>query len=192
MKFLFDFFPVLAFFIAFKFPGDLGEPIYVATATLIIAVILQIILYWLVYRRFEKMHVITLVVVLIFGTATLLFQDERFIKWKPTIVSWIFASIILGSHFIGKKTMFQRMIGLADQNIAAPMHVWVRLNASWVVFFIIAGAANLYVAYNFETDTWVDFRVFGLPALNFLFILGQLLYLFKYIEKPEDLEEESP
>lgn len=191
MKFLFDFFPVLAFFIAFKWPSDPEQAIYIATATLIVASILQIIIYWLLYRRFEKMHVITLIVVLIFGAATLLFHDERFIKWKPTVVLWIFALIALATHFIGEKTLFQRMIGLADGNIIAPPHVWARLNISWIVFFILAGAANIYVAFNFSIDTWVDFKVFGLTILNFVFMIGQLAYLFKYIKNPEDLGKEG-
>jgi len=174
MKFVFDFFPVLAFFIAFKLPDDPERAIYIATATLIVASIIQLSIYWLLYRRVEKMHVITLAVVLVFGAATLLLQDERFIKWKPTIIFWLFALIALGSQFIGKKTVFERMIGMAEQKITAPPHVWARLNLSWVLFFIIAGIANLYVAFNFETNTWVNFKVFGLTALNFIFVLGQL------------------
>ncbi len=191
MKFVFDFFPVLAFFIAFKLAADPGQAIYVATAALIVASTIQIAVYWLLYKRFEKMHVITLIAVLIFGSATLLLQDERFIKFKPTIIAWLFALIALSSQFIGKKTLFERMIGLADKSITAPAQVWLRLNLSWVIFFIIAGAANLYVAFHFETDTWVNFRVFGLTALNLIFLLGQLAYLFKHIENPDELGKEN-
>lgn len=191
MKFLFDFFPVLAFFIAFKAYGNSESAIYIATAVLIVASIIQIAAYWVMYRRFEKMHLITLVVVLLFGGATLLLQDERFIKWKPTVVLWIFALITLGSQFIGKHNLFQRMILYADDRITAPDFVWFRLNFSLVIFFILVGIANLYVAFNFDRSIWVDFKVFGITGLNILFMVCAMFYMYKHADFPDEINKDN-
>ena len=171
MKFLFDFFPIMAFFIAFKVTGDSESGIYTATAVLMAASFIQITVYWLMYRRFENMHLITLGVVLLFGGATLLLHDERFIQWKPTVVLWIFALVALGSQYIGKKNVFQRMIHYSDERISAPDVVWFRLNIGLVLFFFLVGIANIYVAYNFDRAIWVDFKVFGITILNVIFII---------------------
>ena len=186
MKFLIDFFPLLAFFIAFKVADSPEQGIYLATATLIVATIIQISVYWMIYRRFEKMHLITFVVVLIFGGATLWLQDERFIKWKPTIVVWLFAVVALASQFFGDKNLFRRMIGLVDQNINVPDFVWLRLNISWVIFFFLIGLLNLYVAFNYDRATWVDFKVFGLTIINFVFMAGQVMYLFRFTSEDSE------
>ena len=192
MKFLIDFFPVLAFFIAFKIPENTEQGIYLATATIIVATILQLAINWVIYRRFEKAHVITFAVVLVFGGATLWLHDERFIKWKPTIVVWIFALIALASEFIGDKNLFRRFIGIVDENINVPDFVWSRLNLTWVVFFILVGLLNLYVAFNYDRAIWVDFKVIGLTLINVLFMAGQIFYLFRYIkDAPEQVEKGS-
>lgn len=192
MKFLIDFFPVLAFFIAFKVPQDPEQGIYLATAVLIVATIIQLAVNWFIYSRFEKAHLITFAVVLVFGGATLLLHDERFIKWKPTIVVWIFAAIALASEFIGDKNLFRRFIGMIDQKINAPDFVWSRLNMSWAVFFILVGLLNLYVAFNFDRAVWVDFKVIGLTIINVVFMAGQIIYLFRYVkETPEQIEKGS-
>ncbi|MBL1141155.1 MAG: septation protein A [Proteobacteria bacterium] len=187
MKFLFDFFPILAFFIAFKMTSDSEEGIYVATSVLIICSFIQVAIYWLMYRRFEKMHLITLAVVIVFGSATLLLHDERFIKWKPTVVMWIFALVAFGSEYIGKKNLFHRMMHYADDKISVPDFVWYRLNLGLVLFFVFIGAANLYVAFNFDRSTWVDFKTFGIMGLNLVFMAGMMFYLFRFIEDPEKL-----
>ena len=186
MKFLIDFFPLLAFFIAFKLSGDSADGILLATAVLIVASCIQIIAYWLIYQRFEKMHLITLVVVLLLGGATLYFKDERFIQWKPTIVMWVFALIALGSQFIGQKNIFQYMIQYADHRITAPNWVWMRTNLSLVIFFLLVGAANLYVAFNFDRAVWVNFKVFGITAMNVVFMFGVMLYVMRHASFPED------
>ena len=192
MKFLIDFFPVLAFFIAFKIPENTEQGIYLATATIIVATLLQLAINWVIYRRFEKAHVITFAVVLVFGGATLWLHDERFIKWKPTIVVWIFAVIALASEFIGDKNLFRRFIGMVDENINVPDFVWSRLNLTWVVFFILVGLLNLYVAFNYDRAVWVDFKVIGLTLINVLFMGGQIFYLFRYIkDAPEQVEKGS-
>lgn len=185
MKFLFDFFPLIAFLVAFYYPENRAQGIYYATATIIVASLLQVCLYWLFYRRWEKMHIITLVVVLIFGGLTLWLQDERFIKWKPTIVFWIFACVLLGSQFIGKKNIIHRMMDAADEKISMPPNAWTILNLSWVIFFIIIGFLNLYVAFNYTTEFWVSFKVYGITALNLIFVVVQVFYMYRFMKNPE-------
>jgi len=185
MKFLFDFFPLVAFLIAFYYPEDREQGIYLAIQVLIIASAIQIIIYWLITRKFEKMHVITLILTVILGGATLLLKDVRFIKWKPTAVNWVFALVFLGSQFIGKKPIIRRMM---DHAISVPDEIWTKLNIGWVVFFIFSGIANLYVVYNFSTEFWVNFKVYGLLGLTFIFAIAQALYMSRYIE---DIKEEK-
>ncbi len=187
MKFLFDFFPVLAMFIAFYIPEDREQAIYVATYTIMVCSFIQITTYWLLYKKFEKMHLITLVVVLIAGGLTIYFRNELFIKWKPTVVNWCFALAFIASHFIGKKTLFQRMINLADNNLQMPQQVWRNINASWGLFFIFLGFVNLYVAYNFSTEFWLNFKTWGMTSLNLIFLVGICIYMYRFIK-----EEETP
>lgn len=186
MKFLLDFFPVLAFFAAFKLTGNSSEGIYVATGILIVCSFIQILVYWLLYKRLEKMYVTTFVVILIFGSATLLFNDEKFIQWKPTVLLWIFALAAIGSQYIGKKNLFQRMVQYSDSRISAPLQVWVQINISLALFFIIVGALNLYIVYHFDRAVWVDFKVFGIIILNLIFMAGALFYLFKNADIAHD------
>jgi len=177
MKLLLDFFPIIFFFIAFKM-----YDIYVATAVLIIASLIQTTAHWLMHRRFEKMHVITLVLVCVFGGLTLMLQDEMFIKWKPTVINWLFAVVFIGSQFIGKKSIIQRMMG---DHMVLPANIWLHLNIAWTLFFIALGIANLYVVYNFDTETWVNFKLFGLLGLTFVFVIAQSLYVARFIKEPE-------
>ncbi len=110
MKFLFDFFPILLFFIAYKM-----YDIYVATAVAIVAAALQTLLFWVKHRRFEKMHLITFGLLAVFGGLTLILKDPVFIKWKPTVINWLFATVFLGSHWFGAKPLVQRMMEHAIQ-----------------------------------------------------------------------------
>lgn len=174
MKFLFDLFPVLIFFIAYKM-----YDIYVATAVLIIACFIQTAGHWAMHRKFEKSHIITLVLVSLFGGATLLLQDEMFIKWKPSVINWIFGVVFIGSQFIGEKNIIQRMLGA---QLELPQIIWRNLNSAWALFFISLGFLNLYVVYNYDTDTWVDFKMFGLMGLTLGFMLLQGLYLARHIK----------
>lgn len=182
MKFLFDFFPILLFFIAYKIDG-----IYTATAVAIAASFLQVALYWLKHRRFENNHLITLALLAVFGGLTLFLQDETFIKWKPSVINWLFGIVFLGSQFIGKKTIVQRMMGAS---ITLPETVWPRLNLAWAVFFIALGFANLYVMSVYDTDTWVDFKLFGMMGLTIVFLIGQGFYLARYLQDEPQSEEE--
>jgi intracellular septation protein len=199
MKLLFDFFPVVLFFIAYKFFGDMppavidavnmlpfvtidqNEPkhaILFATVVIIIATLVQNLLYFLRHRRLERMHVITLVLLLAFGALTLALKDPIYIKWKVSIINWIFALVFLGSQFVGaKKTITERLM---SQAIQAPQAVWQRVNWAWVVFFIGIGVLNLVIVYGFSEAVWVNFKLFGVLGLTFLFIIAQVLYLQKY------------
>jgi intracellular septation protein len=173
MKFLFDFFPILLFFVTYKLGG-----IFIATAVAIAAGFVQVGLYWSQHRRFETNHLVTLVLLAVFGGLTLLLQDETFIKWKPSVLNWLFAIVFLGSQFIGRKTIVERMMG---NTIQLPAAVWGRLNLAWVVFFIALGFANLYVMRHFDTDTWVDFKLFGMTGLTIAFLVAQGFYLVRYM-----------
>ncbi len=176
MKFLFDFFPILLFFAAYKYAD-----IYVATSVAIAASIIQVAYSWFKHRRVETMQWITLVLIVVFGGATLYLKDEMFIKWKPTVLNWMFAAAFLGSQYIGKKSIAERML---SANIQLPHEIWTRVNWSWVTFFITLGCVNLYVVYNFDTDTWVNFKLFGMMGLTILFVLLQAVFLSRYV-KPE-------
>ena len=182
MKFLFDLFPILLFFAAYKL-----YDIYVATAVAIGAAFVQTSLFWLQHRRFEKMHLVTLVILIIFGGLTLMLRDPLFIKWKPTVVNWLFGVVFMGSQFIGKRTLVERMM---SQAVSAPAAVWVRLNWAWVIFFFAVGFINLYVAYTFSEDTWVNFKLFGLMGLTLVFVFAQAFYLSRYMETGEEKGQE--
>ncbi|WP_321323309.1 septation protein A [Thiomicrorhabdus sp.] len=184
MKLLFDLFPVVLFFIAYKM-----YDIYTATAVIIVASIVQVGYFYFKNKRVEKMHVITLALILVLGGLTLILQDEDFIKWKPTIVNWGFALVFLGSHYIGQKPIVERMMG---QAIALPDNIWIRLSWLWILFFIVSGITNLYVAFNFDTDTWVDFKLFGLMGMTIVFILIQGVYISRYIQESDsDAEKQA-
>ncbi len=192
MKVFFDFLPVILFFIAYKFGGGTYEwggeshevgGIYVATAVMIVASLLQVILTWLFTKKVEKSHLITLVLVLILGGATLWLQNPNFIKWKPTVVNWLFAAGFFLVPFFSKQTLLEKMM---SEQITLPKPVWKNLNIAWIFFFIGSGLANIYVAFNYPEATWVNFKLFGLMGLTILFIIGQSLYISKYIEEDEE------
>ncbi|MDR2878156.1 MAG: septation protein A [Chromatiales bacterium] len=180
MKLLFDVFPVLLFFIAFKVSG--GD-VYVATSVAITAGVLQLIIQWLRVRRLESMQLITLGLLVLLGGATLLLRDEMFIKWKPTVVNWLFAAVFLGSHFIGKRLMMQRALG---KSVELPQTIWWRLNVAWGLFFIAMGLINLWVVYNFATESWVNFKLFGILGLTAVFAVAQSFYIMRHAKHDAD------
>lgn len=141
MKFLYDFFPILLFFIAFKTHG-----IYAATVVAIVASLAQVGWFRFRHGRFETMHLVTLALIVVFGGATLILHDKQFIMWKPTVLNWLFALAFLGSQFVGRQTLIERLMGHA---INVPAKIWSRMNLAWVVFFLALGVANLYVADRF-------------------------------------------
>ncbi|MCK4869708.1 MAG: septation protein A [Gammaproteobacteria bacterium] len=175
MKLFFDFLPILLFFIAFKLYG-----IYVATAVAMAASLLQVSIFWLKHHRVEPTHMITLAIIMVLGGATLLFHDIMFIKWKPTAIYWIFASLFLITRFVGNKTLIQRMM---DGKISLPEHMWHKLNLSWALFFLSMGFINLYVVYHYNTNTWVNFKLFGTLGLTVVFVVLQSMYMAKGIKK---------
>jgi intracellular septation protein len=177
MKFLFDLFPVILFFIAFKLAG-----IYVATAVAIAASLLQV--GWLKWRgrKVDKMMWISLAIIVVFGGATLLLQDETFIKWKPTVLYWLFGATLMGAQLFFRRNLVRAML---DEQVSMPDPVWTRLNWSWIGFFVFMGVANLYVAFNYSTDTWVNFKLFGGMGLMLVFVILQALYLARNIQEKE-------
>ncbi|MBN8455120.1 septation protein A [Accumulibacter sp.] len=175
MKFLFDLFPVILFFIAYKV-----YDIYVATAVAIAATFAQIGWLWFRGRKIDTMLWVSLVIISVFGGMTLVLHDEDFIKWKPTVLYWAFAATLLGGSLLMKKNLIRLL--LAEQ-MQLPEVAWEKLNWSWIAFFAFMGAANLLVAFNFSTDDWVNFKLFGGIGLMLVFVLAQGLLLSKYIEE---------
>lgn len=205
MSFLYDFIPIILFFVAFKVAG-----IYVATVVGIVITAIQVLLTLIFKRKFDKQQLITLIVFVIFGGMTLYFHNPIFVKWKPTIVYWIFGIVLLGSHFIGKKTIMQRMLEGVLSNAHKPAlttgseivnsadepqskfpkgmvlsnpTIWKKINAAWAVFFLLMGGINLFVAYHFSTDAWVNFKLYGTLGLVLLFSLVQSVYLAKHLSE---------
>ena len=200
MKLLFDLFPVILFFVTFKYSGKNPEfavdwvgwllggsavdaqqaPILLATIVVIVATIAQII--WVRWRhgKVDKMLWVSLGLVVVFGGMTLIFQNENFIKWKPTILYWVFAGSMSFATLFMKKNAIKTMLG---EQLKLPDTVWQKLNLAWICFFLIMGVVNLLVAFNFSTDIWVDFKLFGGMGLMFVFILAQGALLSKYIEE---------
>ena len=183
MKFLSDFFPILLFFIAYKLEG-----IYTATAVAIIASALQVSYFQIRYKKVEKMQWVTLLLLVFFGGLTLAFRDPDFIKWKPTVVNWLFAAAFLGSQFICEKNLLQRMM---DQAVSVPLLIWQRLNYIWISFFIGIGLLNLFVAFNFSEDTWVDFKLFGMLGITFVFIILQGFYIARHVSDVDKPKQET-
>jgi intracellular septation protein len=174
MKFLFDLFPVFLFFVAFKLAD-----IYVATAVAMLTTTAQVAWLKLRRQRVPGMLWASFAIIAVFGGATLLLQDETFIKWKPTVLYWLFAGVLTGSALLGRNLIRS----VLSQEMALPDAVWRRLNWAWVVFFALMGVANLYVAFNYPTDFWVNFKLFGGMGLMLLFVVAQALFLARYAEE---------
>ena len=178
MKLLFDLFPILLFFIAFKFKG-----IFVATAVAIAATIAQIIWVKVRHGKVDTMLWVSFAIIGVFGGATLLLHDETFIKWKPSVLYWLFSVILLGSNLLFKKNLIRSLL---SEKMALPVRVWNRLNLSWSLFFLVLGFINLYVAFNYSTDTWVNFKLFGFTGMMLVFIIGQSAWLAKYVDEKKE------
>lgn len=177
MKFLFDLFPVILFFIAFKFFG-----IYVATAVAIIATIAQIIYCKIRHGKVEKMLLLSGAIIVLFGGATLLLKDPTFIQWKPTILYWLFSAGLVISQLFFHKNPIRAMM---EKQITLPNAIWTKLNLAWAALFLALGFLNLYVAFNYSQDTWVNFKLFGITGIMFVFIILQTFMLSKYITSEE-------
>ncbi len=213
MKLLFDFFPIILFFVSYyqasflvdnTFIGQLIDPekpefitaTIIATGMAIIASFIQVAIHWFNTHKFERMHIFSLALITVLGSITIFLGNPAFIQWKPTVLNWLFAGVFLGSMYVGEKPIIRRMMG---EHIELPENVWRTLNLSWVVFFFISGAANLYVAfyYNLDAsaetrmDTWVNFKLFGLMGLTIGFVILQALYLSRHISE-DDLKNGLP
>jgi len=200
MKLLFDLFPVILFFAAFKYAERAPEtaadwvasllggasvataqaPILLATIVVIVATVAQIVWVRLRHGRVDKMLWISLILVVVFGGMTLIFQNEAFIKWKPTILYWVFAGSLAFASLVLKKNPIRSMLG---EQLKLPEPVWSRVNLSWIGFFAVMGVINLIVAFNFSTDAWVNFKLFGGMGLMLAFVLAQGALLSKYVEE---------
>jgi intracellular septation protein len=173
MKFLFDIFPVILFFVVYKFWG-----IYAATAAAIAATLIQIAWAKIKHGKVDNTLVLSGVVIVVFGGATLFLQDESYIKIKPTVLYWLFAVGLVAANMFFKKNLIR---GLMETQIGLPDPIWDKLNLAWAIFFAVLGALNLFIAFTFPTDLWVDFKVFGTMGLMFLFFIGQALVLDKHM-----------
>ena len=206
MKLLFDLFPVILFFVVFKLTGANPEaaqafgshylsalvsggevslaqaPILLATAVAIIATVAQI--GWLLVRRkkVDNMLWVSFVIIAVFGGATIYFHDEQFIKLKPTVLYWCFSAALLLSPILFKKNLIKSMIGA---QLDLPEPVWRKLNLAWGLFFLVMGALNLYIGANFPLAFWVNFKLFGFLGLMLVFVIGQSLFLSRYIKEAE-------
>ena len=206
MKLLFDLFPVILFFAVFKFAGAQPEaaqafaaqyltflvadgeitakqaPILLATAVAILATLGQVL--WLLLRRrhVDTMLWVSLVIIVVFGGATIYFHDEMFIKWKPTVLYWCFALALVGAQLLMRKNLIRSLMG---KQMSLPDPVWDKLNLAWSAFFAAMGALNLYIAFNFPLEVWVNFKMFGFIALMIAFVIAQTVYLSRYLKEPE-------
>ena len=186
MKQFIDFIPLLLFFIVYKIEPRIVEiaghslsvgGIYSATAMLIVSSLVVYGFLFFKQRKLEKSQWLTLIACLVFGSLTLAFHSETFLKWKAPVVNWLFALAFAGSHFIGDKLLIKRMMGHA---LSLPDAVWTRLNLAWIGFFLFCGAANLFVAFTYQS-IWVDFKVFGSLGMTVLFLIAQGIYLSRHL-----------
>ena len=204
MKLLFDFLPIVLFFGTFKYAeshkewaaefatrhlgavvagGSVGAtqaPVLLATVVVIAATLAQVL--WLKSRgrKVDTMLWVSLGIIAVMGGLTLLLHDETFIKWKPTVLYWLFGAVLAGSALLFRKNLIRKLM---EGQIRLPDRVWDRLNASWIGFFVLMGAANLFVAYTFSTDAWVNFKLFGGMGLMLAFVVAQSLLLARHIEE---------
>lgn len=179
MKPLLDFIPLIIFFALFKISG-----IYVATGALIVATIIQVIVTYFLFKKVEKMQLITFAIVLVFGSLTLIFHNDEFIKWKVTILYTLFAVGLFVSDKMGKP-LLKNMLG---KELTLPDEVWKKLNLAWCVFFLICALSNIYVAFWLPLSVWVNFKVFGLLVATLVFALGTGAYIYRHMPAEEESE----
>lgn len=173
MQALLDFLPVIAFVIAYWL-----SDFHTAVLVIMAAMVIQVAVTWIITRTVSRMTLASAVLVVVLGGISLLLKNDLIFKWKPTILNWAFAIVFLGSQFFGAKPVVQRLLqSVAKDEISLVDHDWRTLNLMWVAFFLLSGAANLYVAYNFPENVWVNFKLFGLLGLTVLFVLAQAAWL---------------
>jgi len=181
MQLLFDFLPIIVFFAVYQIYGAVvstDDAMFAATIAIMVVMTIQIAVQWLRTRTVNRIMLISGVLVLVFGGITLALRDPRFMQWKVTVLNWLLAIGFLASHFFGRQTLVEKFLGEA---IALPQVIWRRLNFLWVANFALIGAINLYVAYNFSQETWVDFKFYGLLGLTLLMALIQGIYISRHV-----------
>ena len=199
VKILFDLFPIILFFAAYQYGASHPENatawlaaigiqlesaakpgVYLATVVAIAATFLQIGWAWFKYRKIDTMLWVSLVLIVVFGGATLFLHDETFIKWKPTVLYWLFALSLGLAPMLFERNLIRLMM---EKNVTLPDPIWTRLNLAWAAFFTVMGVVNLWVAMNYSTDAWVNFKMFGSLGMMLLFIIGQTVYLSRHIKE---------
>ncbi len=183
MKFFVDLLPVILFFIGFKL-----YDIFVGTALAIATTIAMIIYSKIRHGKVEKMLLINGAIISVLGGITLLLHDKTYIMWKPTVLYWLMAIVLLVSNLFFKKNFIQQMM---DKMIVAPAVIWNKVNLVWVVFLIFLGFLNLYVAFNYSENTWVNFKLFGVTSLLFLFMVAHIFVLKNYLTTPNEAEKKE-
>jgi intracellular septation protein len=181
MKLLFEMFPIILFFTVYKF-----KDIYIATAVAIVASILQIVYTYIENKKIEPPMLIGLAVIIIFGGATLIVREELFIKWKPTVLYWIFSLIMIIGRLIFKKNFIYELL---HKQMEAPSNIWEKMNIMWILFFTAIGGLNLYIVYNYSTDIWVNFKLFGILGCMILFIVIQAVMIAPYLKNDSEKHE---
>ena len=183
MQLFIDYLPILAFFGAYFY-----KDIYFATAVLMAVMPLVLVAQYLLTRKTNRIYIASTALVLVLGTATLMFRNPQFLFWKPTVLNWVIALVFLGSQFVGEKTIVERMMGAAA---SLKRDQWTRLNLMWVVFFIFIGGVNLYVAFTYSEATWVKFKLFGMLGLTIVFVIVQTIWLTFVMNKNEASAQEA-
>ncbi|XQW86609.1 septation protein A [Thalassotalea piscium] len=181
MHAIFEYIPLIVFFIFYKFAD-----IYWATGSLIVTSAIQISYYLIQKKPIPKRNLIFFGLILVFGGLTIFFHDDAFLKWKVTIINALFAIALIVSHFVFKKNLIKQMM---SEGLTLPEAIWTKLNIAWALFFLVCSVLNIYIAYNFPLETWVNFKVFGLMGLTFVFAIGSIAVLYKYLPKEEDSSE---
>ena len=178
MHAILEYLPLIIFFVFYKF-----FDVYWATASLIVTSALQIFYYMIKKEPVPKRNWIFFALIVVFGGLTIFLQDDDFLKWKVTIINGIFAFVLFISDVVFKKNLLKQLIG---ENLTLPEKIWSRLNLSWAIFFAVCGVLNIYIASNYSLDTWVNFKVFGLTAMTFIFAIASVLTLYKYMPKDDE------
>lgn len=178
MKFFFEFLPIVVFFAVYKFFG-----VFAATAATIGVTLLQVVVHWIQYRRVPSFLLLSLILVVLLGGSTLLFHNVLFIKWKPSVLYWVLSTVFLGSQLFQEKPIMQRLLEKTATSIMLPRSAWHSLNLAWAIFFALMGFANIFVAYHFTTNAWVNFKLFGILGLTLLFSVAQAFYLARYVKE---------
>lgn len=188
MQILVDFLPIIVFFAVYQIYGAVvsaEDAMFAATIAIMVVMTVQIAVQWLRTRTVNRIMLISGVLVLVFGSVTLVLRDAVFFQWKTTILNWLLAVAFLASRYFGKRTFIERLLG---ETITLPQTIWRRLNLMWVLNFGLIGAINLYVVYNYSQATWVNFKLYGMLGLTLIMALIQGIYIARHLPEMPDNE----